>query len=190
MGKVFTRSGASWSESTPGEIFVRDGGQWKEVKSIFVRRPFPSPFWDVVFKQFIGFLRPDLDVETTDWSSTPLFEKLDEVSPDDATTEITADFSGSSEQVKDFEIGLSNPVITPTGREVVTMRVRSYLEELVGSSLNDVTMELKQGAVVKATISEMVPSGYITEEHTLSQAEKDSITDWDDLRVRVEFAVT
>ena len=187
MGKVFVRNVGSWSsELAPSKVFVRDGGAWKEVKSLWARNP---ASWGEVWRQWVGFLRPNADIETSDWTSTPLNEKLDEVSPDDATTEITADFSGSSEQTKDFEVALSNP-IRPTGRETIVLRMRGYVEELVSTSSNSVTIELKQGSTVKASKTAMVPDGYSTMTYNLSQAEKDSITDYDDLRVRVEFAVT
>ncbi|KKL84305.1 hypothetical protein LCGC14_1966060 [marine sediment metagenome] len=186
-GKVFVRSAGSWSsELEPGTIFIRDGGVWKEVKSFLVKLNAP---WAIMWDEFAGSLRPNTDIETSDWTATPLNEKLDEVTPDDAATEITADFSGSSEQVKDFEVGLSNP-IRPTGREVITLRVRDYLEDLVSTSTNLVTIELKQGVTVKVSESDLVPDGYTDTEHVLSQAEKDSITDWDDLSVRVQYAVT
>ena len=190
-GKAFVRSAGSWSsELEPGTIFVRDGGTWKEVKSILVRQ---AAGWSIIWDEFIGFLRPNADIETTDWTPTPLNAELDEVSPDDATTEITSDTfnDSSSTTTYDFEVALSNP-IRPTGRETVVLKVRQWLEVLVGAvTTNNVTMELKQGAVVKATISQSgpFPGAYVTRTKTLSQAEKDSITDWDDLRVKVSFAV-
>ncbi len=190
-GKAFVRNAGSWSsELEPGTIFVRDGGAWKEVKSILVRQ---AAGWSIIWNEFIGSLRPDADVETSDWTPTPLYAELDEVSPDDATTEVTSSIfnDDASTQTYDFEVALSNP-LRPTERETVVFRVRQWLEVLVGAvTTNNVTMELKQGSTVKATISQSgpFPGGYVTKTKTLSQAEKDSITDWDDLRVRVSFEV-
>ena len=190
MGKVSSRSAAAWAESPPGSVHVRDAGAWKEAKAVHVR---DGGVWKEVFKFFIGFIRPDSDIETTDWTSTPLWSKLDEVSPDDTTTEIDSEFFGNpaAPQVYDFEVSLSNPAITPTGAEVVTLKVRHWLEILSGGiTSNDVTIELKQGSTVKATISTSGNTGtYVTSSKVLSQAEKDSITNWDDLRVRFEQSV-
>ena len=186
QNSIFTRASGAWSESPPGKVFARSGTT-DRIRGLYVRS---AGSWKNIWNFFLGSIVPDSDIETTNWTPTPLYLELNEDIPDDATTEITADFSGSSEQIKDFEVGLSNPIITPTAGEVVTMRVRSYLELLVGNSFNSVTMELKQGTTVKASRSQSVPDGYITVVRVLSQAEKDSITDWDNLRVRVEFAVT
>ena len=188
MGKISSRSAAAWAESAPGSVHVRDAGTWKEVKSIHVRN---AGVWDEVFQYIIGFLRPDADIETSDWTATPLWSKLDDTSPDDATTEISASFAGNGTQVKDFEIALSNPSGTPTTREVVTFRVRFWLDVIsFGVDTKDVKIELKQGSTVKKTINTVASTvGYVTDTSTLSQAEKDSISDWDNLRVRVEYTV-
>ena len=187
---TFVRDAASWKLSGPGKTFVRDGGSWKDVRSLYVR---DGGSWKAIWKFFVGILRPNGDIETSDWTSTPLFEKLDEVSPDDATTEITSSRFFLGGNTFDFEIRLVSPFppSTPTGQETVTLRVRHWLEIITGTTIiNDVTIELKEGAVVKKSISITASEiAYSTSTITLSQAEKDSITDWDDLRVRVEYHV-
>ena len=54
-----------------------------------------------------------------------------------------------------------------------------------------VKIELKDGGVVRKTINTSANTiGYVTTTAVLSQAEKDSINDWDALSVNVEFTVT
>ena len=190
QNSIFTRSGVDWNETVPGKAFVRNAGSWEKITSLWVRN---ANLWENVWLLFVGRIHPDSDIDTSGWTATPLFEKLDEVTPDDATTEITSlDFNNSSsEQVHDFEVALSNPTITPTGQETITWRVRHWLEEVFGSvSINNVTLQLKQGATVIATLltsGNLV--GYSTNFNTLSQAQKNNITDWTDLRFRVSYSI-
>ena len=189
MGKVSSRSASAWNESAPGAVFGRAAGVSSEAKSVHVRQ---AGVWVKVFKYFEGFLRPDADIETSDWTATPLWSKLDETSPDDATTEIdSSEFSDPDvAQTFDFEIRLTDPPSTPTGRETITWRVRHYLEVVSGNFDTDViTLELKQGSTVIATQSVSANTSYTTDSDVLSQAEKDSITDWTDLRIKVTYTI-
>ena len=159
------------------EAWVRDGGAWK---SFYVQ-------------PFVGFLRPNADVDVTGWTLLPINEKLDEVTPDDATTEtISQDFDDSgSEQVHDFEVHLSNPGDTPNGTEVMTIRVRHRLEiELGATVVNNVIIRLKQGGTTIRQYNTSSNEGsYVTTTFTLSQAQKDAITDYDDLRIFYSLGV-
>jgi len=185
--RIFTRSAAAWADSTYKSVWVRDSGTWKEVKTLKVR---DGGVWKVAFEAFIGFLRPNSDVETGDWGSLPLYEKLDEVTADDATTEIDSEnFTNSSGvDVYDFRVGLSTPASTPTAGEVITLRVRHWLEILSGGlDSNDVTIELRQATTPRVTISTSSNTGgYTTTTHVLSTAEKESISAWNILNVRYE----
>lgn len=191
MGKFTVRNptGPAWDEVIPGSVHVRDAGSWKEVKSIFVRQ---AGAWQPVWERFIGTIRPDGDQSTVGWTTTPLWSDLDESSPDDSTTEVLHRFTSDVQEVSEFEVTLSNPATTPTARETVTLRTRFWLELINnGVTEKDVKIELKEGAVVRKTINAVASTiGYVTNISALSQAEKDSITDWDNLRVNVEFTVT
>ncbi len=186
QNSIFTRAAAAWGESAPGKAFVRDGGSWKHITALWVRN---SGLWENVWLLFVGRIHPDSDIDTSGWTATPLFEKLDEVTPDDASTEITSDTVTSvcpSHTVYDFEVGLSNPTLTPTGGEVVTLKIRAWLDEVSGVALTKgLRVQLKEGASVRATLNTGLSSSYTTESLVLSQAEKDSITDWDNLSVNV-----
>ncbi len=171
------------------DLWVMDGGTWKRVSVASVR--------DTTWKMFYGFqgwLDPDGDIETTGWTSTPLYQKLDEGSPgDDATTEIT---SGTvtvlcpSTTDHDFEIRLANPTSEPSGYEAMSVRVRAHVHEVVGLTITKtLRIQLKQGAAVIATQNFSMGTTYATHALTLSQGEKDSITDYDDLRVNVRTRV-
>jgi hypothetical protein len=185
---IYTRSGGAWAQSKPGQAFVRDGGSWKRIEQLHVRN---AGSWSVVWAMFLGTLRPDSDIETSDWTNTPLYQKLDEVTADDSTTEVNAQFSGNSQQIKDFEVALSNPASTPTAGEVITIRSRFWLElTAFGEVQKDVKTELKEAGTVRKSVSVAAnTSGYTTMAAVLSQAEKDSIGDWTNLRVRIEFKV-
>ena len=189
QNSIFTRSGGAWGESTPGKAFVRDGGSWKHITALWVRN---SGLWENVWLLFVGGIIPDSDIDTSDWTPTPLYLELNEDVPDDATTEVTAFFSGNVQQTKDFEVGLSNPIITPTGGEDITLRVRFWLElQLQDVTQRDVKIELKELSTVKKTINTFADkTAYTTTSAVLSQAEKDSISNWNNLRVRVEYKIT
>lgn len=188
QNSIFTRESGAWKESAPGKAFARSGTTDK-VKRLFVRK---TGAWENVWAFFFGAIVPDADIETSDWSGTPLYLKLNEDVPDDATTQISAGFVGDGGQTKDFEIGFSNPIIPPTAGETVTIRVRMWLDILAfGVSFKVATMTLKENAQVKLTFgTNLDTSGYLTREHVMTQAEKDSITNWNNLRLKVSFAVT
>ena len=138
---------------------------------------------------FIGFIRPDADIETVGFTSTPLWQKLDEVTHDSDTTHIQGGTVTSvcpTNTAHDFEIRLSHPSITPSGNETITVRVVARHEEVVGFFVTrQMFFQLKQGTVVRATSSTFSLSGsYQTFSDVLTQAQKDSITDWNDVRIR------
>ena len=183
----FVRDGGVWKPIT--DLSARDAGVWRDVKKAYVR---DGGVWKQFFSAgFIGFIRPDGDIESSDWTSTPLWQKLDEVAQDNATTEITTIFTGINSQTRDFEIRLSDPGDPPSGNEVITLRTRFWLDEIIGLvNQREVKIQLKQGTTVKKTINTFANlSGYVTTNSVLSQAQKDSITNWNDLRVKLAYTV-
>lgn len=131
------------------------------------------------------FARPVSDIETTGWSTTPLWQKLDEVTPDDATTEIsTASGLGGGASV-DFEIRLSG-VVDPLSSSGHVLRVRVRFADSGGDPAGvNVSAQLKEGGTVRATLSGIVTGSYATFTKTLSAAEADSIGNYTNLRARV-----
>lgn len=137
---------------------------------------------------FVGFIRPDDDIETSGFSTTPLWQKLDEENFDDATTQIASSIVTSvcfTNTDHDFEVRLSDPAGPPTGNETITVRVRARIDEIIGAAITkNLLFELKEGSVVKASSSVTLQAGYTTHTDVLSQAQKDSISDWNNLSIR------
>lgn len=118
------------------------------------------------------YARPDADI-TTQWTTTPLWSKIDEVSADDA------DFIQDSTSGHVAEVSLSN-VSDPgvSSGHVVRYRKRT------GTSPN-VTLALYQGATLIASTTDTTTAGSFGDaSFTLSGAEADAITDYTDLRLR------
>ena len=125
------------------------------------------------------FIRPDSDVTLGDWAPTPLWSRLDEETPDDGATSINSANAGISGTTTG-EVGLSN-IADPLTSSGHIMRVR-HRETLAGGTLNFV--ELRQGTTLIATLTPSTGSAWHTDTFTLSAAEADAITDYDDLRFR------
>jgi hypothetical protein len=122
------------------------------------------------------FGRPSSDI-TTDWTTTPLWSKLDEVSPDDG------DFITGTGTAKTFEVALSS-VTDPQSSTGHVVRIRA---KATGSGaaerLN--TWGLYQGVTAIATQNASITRDSFNEYSiTLSGAQADAITDYTDLRIR------
>lgn len=134
-----------------------------------------------------GTVRPSSDVNTTDWFSTPLWQKLDDNS--DADSVFSSDFTGScpTRNDYDFECHIANISGTPGVGSCQGIRVRYRIRrsEDVGSGQCDFTVQLKQGTTVKAQTVSTPGTTYTTYTLTLSIAQVDSITDHTDLRIRI-----
>lgn len=117
-------------------------------------------------------LRPDADI-TTDWTTAPLWSKIDEVSADDL------DFISSSTSGHVAEVTLTNGTdpSSSTGH-IIYWRRRGTATSLV--------VTLYQGATLIATAPTDTGPGavYADTSYTLSGGEADAITDYADLRIR------
>lgn len=138
------------------------------------------------------FIRPDSDVDTTNWSATPLWQKLDDNSDADYIISDSSTQVWPSYDTYDFECGLANPSGTPGPGSVQGMRLRVRLGidqgTLPGTAGNaDFTYKLKQGAVDKAsnTFSTSTLATPSTRTYTLTEGEVNAISDHNDLRVFV-----
>lgn len=124
------------------------------------------------------FARPDGDVTVNTWAATPLWEKLDEVSPSDA------DFVSNNNNTNDAcEVSLSD-VSDPSSSSGHVVRYR-YSKDLAGSNARNVTVGLYQSTTLVAEqthsgISEVFTDGSFT----LSSGQADAISDYADLRLR------
>jgi hypothetical protein len=124
--------------------------------------------------------RPASDITTTNWTTAPLFSKVNDNS--DATTIRNANGITTACEVK--LASLTDPA-SSTGH---IMSVRGFA---TGSSAGEaLEFVLVQGTTVKATragatLQRTTP---ITTTYTLTAGEADSITDYTDLRIRVRMS--
>lgn len=119
--------------------------------------------------------RPDSDVSAGSWTTAPLWQKIDEVVPDDASTQISAPFATDTT----CEIGLSD-LVDPgaSGGHVLRVRHRTT------SAFEGWTFQLWQGGSQIFSAGITSDTTYATSEFTLSGAQADSITDYADLRLK------
>ena len=125
------------------------------------------------------FARPDSDVTLTRFDS-PFWSRVDEVTPDDTTTEQRSEFNTASGAL--YELTLSS-VTDPVSSSGHILRVRHFSTPTLVS--NQILIELRQGAsTVIASGTFDATTSYVTYTIALSGAEADNITDYTDLRVR------
>lgn len=122
--------------------------------------------------------RPTADVtdRTGLWSNLPLYEKLDETSPDDADW-----VTSSGDPVRDaFEVHLAPLAWPADGPHQLSVRLRKS-----GPGAVPVYVYLLQGPLIIAVRTLAPPAGFATEVVELTAGERAAITDYTDLRVRV-----
>jgi hypothetical protein len=131
-----------------------------------------------------AYARPDSTVAGGGFSASGgggLFAQVDETSPSDSDY-ISAGFNESAPDA--VELGLSNVTdpLTSSGHKI---RVRYKFDTApVGSAI----VYLLQGGTTKASFALGGAAGsYTTESYTLSASEADSITDYTDLRLKIEL---
>lgn len=124
------------------------------------------------------YARPSSDI-TTGWTTTPLWSKIDEVTPSDA------DFITGTGPSVTAEVLLS-AVSDPLSSSGHTWNVR--LKATGSSGAERVSLYLYQGATLIATLisnASVGRSAFVHSSGTLSGAEADSISDYSDLRFRL-----
>jgi len=129
--------------------------------------------------------RPDSDITSGSWTSTPLYEKLDEITPDDTTTQISANVGIDATET--FRVGLSNVVEPPTsGSHIVYIRTK--VGPGPGSNTINWTLSLREGdltTIATDSWSQSDDDTYASRTMSLTEAEADSITDYTDLSAEV-----
>jgi hypothetical protein len=136
------------------------------------------------------FARPASDVNNSGlYTTTPLWDKLDEASSDDNTTEILSDNNVSESDGAGFEVQLS-VVTDPQSSAGHVLRWRAQ-KQTGGRNLN-ISCRLYQGSTPLSATRTLSALGaaYTTDTYTLSAAEADAITDYADLRVRCWTAIS
>lgn len=128
--------------------------------------------------------RPDSDVSTGAWATTPLWSDIDEVAADDDTTMVQSADDPSSDI---FEVGLTN-VTDPVSATSHTYRFRHKHTTTGGGSppTFNLKCELFQGTTLIATTNvNTSDASWVTTGLSLSGAEADAISDYTDLRLRL-----
>ena len=131
------------------------------------------------------FLRPDSDNLTTGWTdqaagTTNLYQTIDETSASDADYVRSPNNPGSSDIVR---FGLSNPGVVVDTAQPVTIRVRHRFDAVS----NTVVVRLNESTFTRAARTfNSIGSSFATSTITLTEAEKSSITNWDNLFIEIE----
>lgn len=135
-----------------------------------------------------AFLRPDSDDTVDGWTTTPLYEQINETSYNDGDY---IDRTRSAGQSSTCKITLSNPNFTPVpyasgGRATIRLRWAITIDS---GDAADFKVELYEGASLRATpwsgSEPFQNGGFIPTSYNLTQGEYDSITDWDNLLIWV-----
>lgn len=127
------------------------------------------------------FARPDADTAAGTWTTAPLFSKIDETTASEADIISSTTTSGST-----CTIGLGN-VTDPAVSTGHIVRYR-YSKSATGGSSPSITVELLQGATVRASSGAVAvadSTAYTTGTLTLTGTEADAITDYTDLHLRL-----
>jgi len=147
-------------------------------------------------EEFIGFIRPvSPDIESVGFSpdsGTDLFARIAEVTHDSDTSYILSTAVTSvcaTETNHDCEITLGDPSSNPGNQQTITVRAVARFFQVSGSA--PVTKEfffvLKEGGTDKATSNTFtLTTSYQTFTDVLTQAQKDSISDWNAMTLRME----
>ena len=133
----------------------------------------------------VQYGRPIADVTNVNWTVAPLWEKLDEVVPDDAVTEIDT-YITAVPTLAYFTVKLS-PVTDPQSADNHVIRYRAHYSSRSGSS--SMRGYLYQGGTLISAEPSASPltTARTTYNWTLSTEEASSITDYDDLRLKLEL---
>jgi len=120
--------------------------------------------------------RPTSDISVGSWGTSPLWDKVDDVTPDDATTQIQ---TGANPSNQTAEVKFS-AVTDPVSSNGHIARVRAYTTKSC-----TLAWSIYQGATLIANCGTITLAGSYTDySYTLSTAQADAITDYSDLRVR------
>lgn len=146
---------------------------------------------------FIGTLKPNVDIAKVNWEdelggTTNIFNSIDDDSASTfiITDEILMAFCGGSEEQRTCRFHMSNPSPLPSGAEDVTVRVRARYKSSASNPSIDMTIKLFQGGTLKATSSLSALTGsHVWYIDFLTQAQKDSVSDWTDVRVDVDMSI-
>ena len=150
---------------------------------------------------FGGFIRPNSDISTVEWTPTPLFSQISESVPDADASEIISTAVSTvtpSTTARVFEVGLTSPSVVPDNTEVITVRVNAAKSGSFSAgtgSVGDNTASLEV-FVVSASLDIAsrsfvdIGTGFTSFEVILTKVERFTVVNWDDVSVRTEFSMS
>ena len=118
--------------------------------------------------------RPSSDVAVGNWTTTPLWSKIDEVTADD-TDYIETPVNGTTCEMA--LNSLTDPVLS-------TGHIIRYRHKKTGSNASTTTMYLFQGTTQICSQAVADTTSWVISAYTLSAAEANAITDYTNLRIR------
>lgn len=154
----------------------------------------PLPFMSIDLR-FFGTLFPDSTIDSTEWEgndngTTNLHTYVN--APTDATFLRLIDPAGNvascgvDVDTEDINFVLEDASPPVSGEEVVTYNVRARKVQTTGTGTATMTMEFREGATVRASRTGIVLTpGIVTYSDQLSNAERDAVGDWENVRIFV-----
>jgi len=151
-------------------------------------QPYPFFHLEPVLTEFI---RPSSDVETSSWTTTPLWSKLDDNSDADFVRSTDSAAVCSSTDTYNFEVALADPTGPPSGRLFQGMRFRYRVRKVqTDTGTVSVTVRLKELTTTRVTSSVgSIGTSWTTYTKTLTASEIETIGNHNDLRMQVEVVV-
>jgi hypothetical protein len=123
-------------------------------------------------------LRPISDISTGGWTTSPLYSKINEVSPDDSNYIRSAD----NPLYDTCEVALT-PTGTPISRTNHNIRYR--IQNTVSGNLINLVVALYQGSnLIGSGVHNNVANGFFTTGFLLTTGQASNITDYSNLRLR------
>jgi hypothetical protein len=125
----------------------------------------------------LRLIRPVSDVSTGTFTTTPLYSKINESTPDDASKVKSGPGTTDS-----FEVRFAD-MSAPSSQtdHIIRYRLRDP------SGVVTFTISLVQGSTIIAQwVESSVPTSFVTYERPLTIEQIQAITDYNDLRLRIE----
>jgi hypothetical protein len=143
---------------------------------------------------FIGFLRPNSDRTSGAWTGvgtgSGLYGRIDETSPDDATSYIKSKTIVAVCASTDSDlcaVELTGPSPAPNGVEVTVVRVRHRRVTTGSIGTNNLRIRLMESTTQRDSWTVYPSTSWATENRTLSQAVKDAIGNWSNVHLEFQY---
>lgn len=117
--------------------------------------------------------RPVSDVAVNNWTVSPLWDKIDEVTPDDATTLISSPANPTAEACT-VQYGSMNTA--PAGAYVWRYRYRKNVTSGTGQTINlTVTLQNSDGSTIVTRTHNNISTDWVTQRYELNDTDKAAI---------------